>query len=167
MSNKLHHVLKRDCYVMMKIIVDADACPVKSIIINCGNKYKIKVILVHSTSHYSHSEETVKRIVVDNEYQAADMAIVNVTEENDLVITADIGLAALVLGKGAYALNPWGEFYRAEQIQQMLEERYYHLKALKENRKIKGPAARKKKDNQHFQKTLVEFIEKHYEIKNC
>lgn len=151
----------------MKIIVDADACPVKSIILDCAKGYKLRVVLVHSINHYSPREDGVERIIVDHENQAADMAIVNHTDKNDLVITADIGLAALVLGNGAYALNPWGRFYTADNITQMLEERYYNLKVLKQKGRIKGPAKRKQKDNEMFKSALVEFIEKHYEIINC
>lgn len=144
----------------MKIIVDADACPVKSIIYRVAKRYGIRVILVHSINHCSSQEEEMERVIVDHRDQEADMAIVNLTQRGDLVITADIGLGALVLGKGAYAMNPWGRFYTHETIDFVLEERYYRQKVLQQGGRLKGPSKRSKRDDELFQSALEDFIQR-------
>lgn len=150
----------------MKIIVDADACPVKPIIIECARRYGLRVILIHSINHYSPQEDGIERVIVDHGNQSADMAIINYTQRGDLIITADIGLAALILGKGAYALNPWGKVYTNDNIDLMLEDRHFKQKILQQKGRIKGPAKRNPMDNQQFKQALQEFIEKHLEIIN-
>ncbi|KAB3533237.1 YaiI/YqxD family protein [Alkaliphilus serpentinus] len=145
----------------MKVIVDADACPVKDIIIKLCKKYEIDTIFIHSISHIPRDEDSyVKRIVVDNSPQAADMAIVNYMGKDDLVVTADTGLAAIVLGRGGYALNPWGDFYTNENIEELLEKRHFHQKVLAAGGRIKGPSKRKKSDNNRFSTVLDNFLQK-------
>lgn len=150
----------------MKVIVDADACPVKEIIVDKCKKYNIKLIFIHSLDHISHQYPLVEKIIVDKGFQSADMAIVNHTEKDDLVITADIGLAALIIGKGAYVLNPWGNFYTPENIDQRLHQRYLNQKILASKGRLKGPSKRKKEDNEKFAHMLVSFIEKYLLNKN-
>lgn len=145
----------------MKIIVDGDACPVKKVVIRLCNQYHIRLIFVYSISHMPKEDYEVESVIVDNEYQAADMAIVNHLEKGDLVITADIGLAALVLGKGAHALNYNGYFYTNDNINQLLENRYINQKILMSGGRLKGPKKRNNRDNEYFEGALEKFIQKH------
>src|SRR5512137_2114384 len=89
----------------MKILVDADACP-RSVLQTCiriGRKYNVPVWTVASFNHRIESDHP---IVVGDSFQEADIKIVNLTEAGDVVVTADWGLAAMVLGKGAKCLSP-------------------------------------------------------------
>ncbi|SCX91922.1 YaiI/YqxD family protein [Alkaliphilus peptidifermentans] len=148
----------------MKVIVDADACPVKEIVKALCIKYNIDLLFIHSISHISEADENVERIIVDSEAQAADMAIINNSQKGDLVITADTGLAAIILGKGCYALNPWGQIYTNENIDNLLENRYLTQKLLASGGRVKGPKKRKNIDNQYFTGALEKFLQKIIQI---
>ena len=109
----------------MKILVDADACPVKEIIVDAAKKYALEVYMVTDDSHVLfYSEEFVHVITVDQGADHADLAIANRTEAGDVCITADYGLAALILGKRAIPIHPNGFFYTTENIERMLFERH-------------------------------------------
>ncbi len=140
----------------MKMFVDADACPVKEIILREASKYGIEVFLVHSTCHYSKKNEYEKAhdITVDNESQAADMAIMNRTQKGDIVVTGDFGLAALILGKGAYGISFNGKIYRNDNIESMLFERHLSATIRRSGGRVKGPAKRNKADDIYFQQNL-------------
>ena len=144
----------------MKVIVDSDACPAKKIILQCCNNYKIPLIFVHSISHISNQDLGAETIVVDNSSQAADMEIVRRTNKGDLIITSDIGLAAIVLAKGAHVLNFSGYFYTNQNIELHLEQRYLNQRILAAKGRLKGPAKRTNLDNQVFKDSLEEFIKK-------
>lgn len=140
----------------MRIFVDADACPVKEIILHESSKYGIEVFLVHSTCHYSTKKEYEKayHIMVDNESQAADMAIMNKAQKGDIVVTGDFGLAALLLGKGAHVISFYGKVYKNDNIESMLFERHLSAVIRRSGGRVKGPAKRNKADDSYFQKNL-------------
>ncbi len=142
----------------MKVIVDSDACPVKSIILKSCKEAGIPVVLVHSVSHITNQDYEAQTIVVDNFSQAADMEIVKQTGRGDLVVTNDIGLAAIVLGKGAHVLNFSGYFYTNDNIELHLEQRYFNQRILASKGRLKGPGKRTAKDNEDFKKALAGFI---------
>ncbi|MBM7614631.1 YaiI/YqxD family protein [Alkaliphilus hydrothermalis] len=144
----------------MRMIVDADACPVKEIIAGLCAKYGIKLIFIHSLDHISSQYNDVEKIIVDKGFQSADMAIVNNAQRGDLVITADIGLAAMVIGRGAFVLNPWGGFYTPENIDQHLHQRYLNQKILSAKGRLKGPSKRNKEDDKKFAGILEDFLNK-------
>ena len=87
------------CYYMfMKILIDADGCPVTKIAIKIAQKFNIKVIIFCDTSHQFNFDD-VKVITVDKGSDSADFALVNAASEKDIVITQDYGLAAMALSK--------------------------------------------------------------------
>lgn len=88
----------------MKIIIDADACPVVDITVNMAKERGLPCIIVCDNTH-TIEKDGAKTIVVDKGADSADCRIANLTEIGDVVITQDYGLAALVLGKGAKALR--------------------------------------------------------------
>lgn len=106
----------------MKIIIDADACPkaVLQICLKYGALYGIPVWTVASFNHQISSDN---HIIVGNGPQEADLKVVNISEKGDLVVTQDMGLAAMVLGKGAKAISPMGREYLPEVMSILLEER--------------------------------------------
>mgnify|MGYP000005551255 CR=1 FL=1 len=144
----------------MKIIVDADACPVKDIVLKVSRKYGIVALFVCSISHYTNYYETnkVKPIYVDNVFQSADMAIINKAKDGDVVVTGDYGLAAMVLSKGACAISYNGKLFDNSTIDDLLDKRHQSMKSLRSGQRIKGPRKRCKEDDERFQATLERMI---------
>ncbi len=141
------------------VIVDADACPKNclSILQKDQLKYKYRLITVASYNHVINNED---HIIVGNEKDAADMAVVNQVLRGDLVITQDWGLAALVLGKGGHVLSPSGRIYTNENIGFMLEERAVKAKIRRSGQRTKGPAARSHQDDQRFHRAFLDLLSK-------
>ena len=110
---------------MIKIFVDADACPgtVKDILYRISQRTGIEVILVANQPLSIPRIPTVRSIQVSQGFDVADDHIVSLVEKDDLVITADIPLAAEVINKGGKALNPRGELYTAANIKARLNMR--------------------------------------------
>jgi len=110
---------------IVKIYVDADACPtvIKDILYRVSQRTGIEVILVANQSLSIPRIPTVRSIQVSQGFDVADNHIVELVQKNDLVITADIPLAAEVIDKGGKALNPRGEFYTKANIKARLNIR--------------------------------------------
>jgi uncharacterized protein len=142
----------------MKIIVDADACPVKEIIVNIAREYQVDVVMVCSYAHFIEEREGVKIVQVDQEPQAADIAVINRTTKSDIVVTQDYGLAAIVLGKGAVAMSPRGMIYANDKMDEMLTHRHYQQKFRKAGGRTKGPKPHNNKDDDHFELNLIKLI---------
>ena len=111
----------------MKIFVDADACPVVRIV-EVAEKYRIDVTLLcdiesHLTSDYSE----VIRLVQGAD--AVDYKLISICHKGDIVVSQDYGVAAMALGKGAYAIHQSGKWYTNENIDQMLMGRHLNKKA--------------------------------------
>ena len=134
----------------MKVLVDADACP-KSVLHICmkiGHKYGIPVWSVASFNHNIASDH---HVVVGNASQEADIKIINMTDEGDVVVTQDWGLAAMVLGKRAKCLSPAGWEFRSDKIEFLLEEREVKNKLRRGGGRTKGPKKRTIEDDRRFE----------------
>jgi len=134
---------------LMKILVDADACP-KAVLQACldiGQKYAVPVWTVASFNHNIVSDH---HFVVGSASQEADLKVINLTTPGDIVITQDWGLAALVLGKNAFCLSPGGREYRPDNIEFLLEEREVKAKVRRGGGRTKGPKKRTDDDDRHF-----------------
>lgn len=142
-----------------KVIVDADACPRSCLTMlkKEQTNYHYRLLTVASFNHQIDNEE---HIVVDNGADAADLAIINHTQAGDLVITQDWGLAALVLGKGAFALSPSGRIYTNAKMDFMLEERSLKAKVRRSGGRTKGVSARRKEDDQRFHRAFLSILER-------
>lgn len=114
---------------MMKILVDADACPVKEIIIKQAQKFELKVLLVSSISHFSTKElpDGVERIWVDKGSDEADFKIMKLAYPKDIIVTQDYGLASILLPKKCRVLHHDGYEYTEKSIQKLVDGR--HLSA--------------------------------------
>lgn len=141
----------------MRIIVDADACPVKEIIEKQARPNRIKVIMVANYSHQIRSDYA-ETIMVDRDSQAADIFIANLTKAGDLIVTQDYGLASIVLGKGAMAIHPSGKLYTAENIDTLLMQRYLNTKSRLAGQKQTNTKKRKRNDDLKFEHTLAVII---------
>lgn len=149
----------------MKIYVDADASPVKDIVIEVAKKHEIQVVLVKSISHYSHDEQPigVETIYVDTGADAADYRIMELAKQKDLIITQDYGLASLGLGKGCLVLHHKGFAYTNENIDQLLQTRHLSAKARRSGQKTKGPKPFTDEDRRKFKLLLEKTIQKNAE----
>lgn len=145
--------------IRMKILVDADACPVVQIIENCAKKKQVRCILLCDTNHVllsSYSEVQVIGAGAD----AVDFALIGLCEKGDVVVTQDYGVAAMALGKGAYAIHQSGRWYTNENIDQLLMERHLSKKARKSSKRhhCKGPSKRTEEDNVRFMESFEKLL---------
>ena len=99
----------------MRILIDADGCPVVNETIKVAHKFNLESIIFCDTSH-NFDEKNIKVIVVSKGIDAVDFAILNNIEKGDIVITQDYGLASLVLSRNSYAINQSGMVYTNENI---------------------------------------------------
>mgnify|MGYP003585142188 CR=1 FL=1 len=141
----------------MKILIDADGCPVVSETIKIAAEFKINVLLLCDTGHIM-QREGAETIVVSQGADAVDFALVNRVVNGDLVITQDYGLAAMVLSKQAYVLNQNGFQYTNENIDSLLHTRYVSKKIRNAGGRVKGPKKRQKLDNTNFENGLRKFL---------
>ena len=146
----------------MNIYVDADACPVKDIIIDEAVRRDLNVILVTSISHFSLQENPpgVETIYVDNARDAADYRIMKLAEKGDLVITQDYGLASLALPKGCQVMHHKGFMYTNKNIDDLLQTRYLSAQARKAGQRTKGPKAFTNEDREKFRERFIRVLEK-------
>ena len=144
----------------MKIYIDADASPVKNIVINEAKQFKISVVLVKSYSHFSHSDESegVETIYVDTGADAADYEILKHTQPGDIIITQDYGLASLGLAKECKVLHHKGFAYSNKNIDMLLQTRHLSAKARKAGQRTKGPKAFTDEDREKFRDLLIKTL---------
>lgn len=146
----------------LKIWIDADACPrvVKETVFNESNRNQLEVILVANT-YISHPlSPLIKSIKVDMGADVADQYIVDNLDDTDIVITADIPLAAFAVEKGAVAINPRGEIYTEENVQERLSMRDFMTNLRDNGVDTGGPPPFGAKDKQSFTNSLNRLITK-------
>ena len=147
----------------MQIWVDADACPnvIKEILFRAAERLQIHLIMVANTTLRTPPSPYVSSIRVGAGFDVADNAIVKEMASGDLVITADIPLASEVIGKGGHALNPRGEFYSKENIEERLTMRNFMDEMRDAGVNTGGPAPLNQKDKQAFANQLDRFLTRH------
>lgn len=145
----------------MKIFVDTDACPVVRIVENIAKKYQVPVTLLCDTNHVLTSDYC-EVIIVGAGADAVDFKLISLCSQGDIVVTQDYGVAAMALGKKAYAIHQSGKWYTDENIDQMLMERHLAGKARRGSSKnhLKGPHKRTIEDDQRFAESLEKMLSK-------
>lgn len=141
----------------MRILIDADGCPVVNETIKVAHKFNLESIIFCDTSH-NFDEKNIKVIVVSKGIDAVDFAILNNIEKGDIVITQDYGLASLVLSRNSYAINQSGMVYTNENIDELLYSRYISKKMRNSGARIKGPKKRDKSQDIIFKEKLEKLI---------
>lgn len=143
----------------MQIYIDADACPVVGIVEKIAEKYKIPVTLLCDTNHVLSSDHS-EVIVVGAGADAVDYKLISICHKGDIVVTQDYGVAAMALGKGAYAIHQSGKWYTDDNIDQMLLERHLNKKARRSSHKnhIKGPKKRTQEADERFAQSFEKLI---------
>lgn len=144
----------------MHIWIDADACPgvVKEIIFRAAERLHIDTTLVANRLLRTPPSRFIRAVQVPAGFDVADAHIVEQVASGDLVITADIPLAAAVLGRGAHALNPRGEMYTAANIAEHLSMRNFLEELRSSGVQTGGPPAFSQADRQAFGAALDRFL---------
>ena len=143
----------------MQIFVDADACPVVAIIEKIAKDNSVPVMLLCDTNHVLSSTYS-KVVVVGAGADAVDYKLISICHKGDVVVTQDYGVAAMALGKGAYAIHQSGKWYTNENIDQMLMERHLNKKVRRSSHKnhMKGPRKRTEEDDVRFAQSFEKLI---------
>jgi uncharacterized protein len=144
----------------MQIWVDADACPgvIKDILYRVAQRAQLNVILVANKALHTPRSAFIRVVQVARGFDVADNHIVNAVEPGDLVVTADIPLAAAVVEKEAFALNPRGEFYSRENVRELLDMRNFMDTLRSSGVETGGPPAFGQNDRQAFANRLDRFL---------
>jgi uncharacterized protein YaiI (UPF0178 family) len=147
----------------VQIWVDADACPnvIKAILYRACQRVKVPLILVANRALKIPASEFIRFVQVPSGFDVADNKIVQEMVAGDLVITADIPLAAEVIEKGGSALNPRGEFYSEDNIKQRLAMRNFMDQLRSSGVETGGPVAFSQSDRQQFANQLDRFFSKY------
>ncbi len=144
----------------MKLLIDADACPVVDIALRIAKENKTdECILLCDTSHLI-ERDSAKTIVVSKGADSADFRLVNLVRAGDIVVTQDYGLAAMCLAKKAHVLNQNGLIFNEYNIDSLLEKRYINKKIRMAGGRTKGPAKRTIEQDIEFEKSLKLIFKK-------
>lgn len=147
----------------MKILIDADACPkvIKEILFRAAERRQLQTILVANKLLQCPPSPYIRAMQVPAGFDVADNKIVEMTEKGDLIITADIPLAAEAIAKGGHVLNPRGELYTEDSIRERLTMRDFMEVLRSSGVETGGPAALNQKDRQAFANQLDRLLAKH------
>ncbi|MGN7468737.1 DUF188 domain-containing protein [Brevibacillus sp. SAFN-007a] len=141
-----------------RVLIDADACPRQALAI-AQELCKEFGWLCLTFASYHHQIGSAHHVTVDAGPQAVDLRLANETRPGDVVVTQDIGLAALVLGKRARALTPHGLLMEPERIAFHLEERNEKARYRRGGGRTRGPSARTREDDRRFAAVLRSLLE--------
>lgn len=137
----------------MKILVDADACPVKNIIVKVAKEISVPVIMFIDTSHILNDGYS-EVVTVDKGRDSVDFALINRASKGDIVVTQDFGVAAMALSKDTYAINQNGLIYTRDNIDRLLFERHISQKVRRSGGKTSNPRKRTREDDEKFEKAF-------------
>lgn len=141
------------------ILVDADACPVVRQVEAAARRNHLSMTLLCDEHHLMYSDYAQVRHVSSGA-DAVDIALMNLCSRGDIVVTQDYGVAAMALGKGAYAIHHSGKRYTDDNIEMMLMERHMAKKARRASAKhhLRGPSKFTEEDRQRFVAAFEELI---------
>jgi len=142
----------------MNILVDADACPVKEIILRHAKNRAMPVTMIIDTSHeLNDGYSTI--ITVDKARDSVDIKLINILQAGDIVITQDFGVAAMALGKRAFALNQNGLVYTDDNIDRLLLERHIGQKVRRGGGRTTNAKKRTKEDDAAFERAFAKLLD--------
>jgi uncharacterized protein YaiI (UPF0178 family) len=148
---------------VMQIWVDADACPkvIKETLFRAAERRQIQLTLVANKLLHHPPSKVIRALQVPMGFDVADNKIAQMVETGDLVITADIPLASEVIARGGHALNPRGEFYTRDTIQERLTMRNFMDQLRGSGVETGGPPSFTQSDSRAFANQLDKFLAKH------
>lgn len=141
----------------MRILIDADGCPVVNQAIRLGNRAGLEVILLCDTSHVF-QREGARTITVSKGADSVDFALVNLLEPGDVAVTQDYGLAAMCLARRARVLHQDGHEYTPENIDGLLAFRHEARKLRRAGGRTRGPAKRIPAQDEAFRALLARVL---------
>ena len=142
----------------MTIYIDADACPVTRIAEDIARQHGIPVTLLCDTNQVLTSDYSTGRVIGAGA-DAVDIALINLCQRGDIVVTQDYGVAALALGKGARAIHQSGKWFTDDNIDGLLMDRHLAKKARRSGKHhLKGPAKRMEEDDKRFAESFERLI---------
>lgn len=142
----------------MKILIDADGCPVVDITLTCARQRELPVLLICDSAH-EFQREGAQTITVSKGADSADFRLVNMINKGDIVITQDYGLAAMALAKQAYVLHQNGMRYSDENMDSLLLARHTARKIRRGGGRLKGPAKRTREQDDAFRTALCDLLD--------
>lgn len=142
----------------MKILVDADACPVTDIAVSLCREYNVPCLLLCDTAHKFY-RDGAQTLVFDKGADSVDFALVNRVEQGDIVVTQDYGLASMCMAKGARVLHQDGWTYTKENIDALLFSRHESGKYRRAGGRTKGPKKREKAQDDAFRNALQQMLQ--------
>ena len=145
----------------MKILVDADACPVVKQVEKIARRYNIHTVLLCDTSHIMNTDYSEVKIIGSGA-DAVDLALVNMCQKGDITVTQDYGVAAMALSKGGYCIHQSGKIFTDDNIGGLLMDRHLAKKAKmsKSKNHLKGPRKRTQADDERFEVSFENLIKK-------
>ena len=143
----------------MRILIDADGCPVVDITIAEAKKRNTECLLLCDTSHVF-EKPGVATLTFSKGADSVDFALVNMVRPGDLVITQDYGLAAMCLARSALVLSQNGMEYTADNIDALLMERHTSKKIRNAGGRLKGPSKRTATQNRTFREQLTQVLDR-------
>lgn len=143
----------------MRILIDADGCPVVAETVKIAKQNNIEVVIFCDTSHEI-VYDGVETITVSKGADSVDFALVNKARKNDIVVTQDYGLSAMVLSRGGVPITQNGLIITDSNITMLLTSRYENKKVRMSGGHTKGPKKRTEADNKAFIIALKTLIEK-------
>ena len=143
----------------MKILIDADGCPVVDITVEVSKKYGVECILICDTAH-EFDKAGAKTVVVEKGADSVDFKLVNMLSLGDIAVTQDYGLAAMCLARGAVPINQNGLVYDNSNIDELLFSRYVSKKVRRAGSRLKGPQARRPEQDEKFKKSLCALLDR-------
>lgn len=142
----------------MRILIDADGCPVVDLAIQAGRRRGLPVLLFCDTAHVF-SRPGAQTITVSKGADSADFALISQLQPGDVVVTQDYGLAAMCLAKGGRPISQDGLCYTAENIDALLAARYETKRTLAAGGRVKGPKKRRESQNAAFAAGLSRLLD--------
>ena len=142
----------------MKVLIDADACPVVDIAVRLCKSHGVPCLLLCDTAHTMH-RDGAETLVFDKGSDSVDFALVNRTAPGDIVITQDYGLASMCLGRNTRILHQDGWEYTLDNISGLMEQRHAAKKHRMAGGRTKGPSKRTKSQDDAFEKALQQMLQ--------
>lgn len=143
----------------MRILIDADGCPVVNQTIQTGKKYGLEVMILCDTAHHF-EREGARTITVPKGADSVDYVLVNQVKPGDIVVTQDYGLAAICLARNGFPIRQDGMEYHAGNIDALLMARHTAKKIRSAGGRLKGASKRSREEDQTFLRGLEELIKK-------
>lgn len=143
--------------VQMKILIDADGCPVVDSTIQIAKKYHVEAVILCDTSHVF-EKEGVRTVTVSKGADSVDFALVNMLSPGDIAVTQDYGLAAMCLARRAIPVSQNGMIYNDDNIGALLLARHTAKKIRSAGGRLKGNSKRSPEQDVDFARTLTNLL---------